>query len=803
MEEHIAHIREDKLIQTCTEHCRNVALIAGELLKTSGLYNTAYLSGLLHDMGKFHDNFDCYIKSASAGEKYTGERVIHTFTGVSFILRNYHNGDGMRKLTAEIIALAIGSHHGLFDIYHETDDFNAFKHRIEKQPDYDNAATAAFFDECASREEIDYLFNESVKEITAFCGKLGSICTKPESAGKCDFYLGLLSRLILSAVIEGDRRDTADFMNNESHAYSSVCDWNDEIRTFESVLNNFPAETDIQKVRRSFSDACAVFAEEPGGIYRLDLPTGGGKTLSSLRYALDHARAYGKRRIFYVAPLLTILEQNSGIIKSVLPPAEDILLHYSNVTEEQFNNDDMLDDRELLQDSWESRIIITTLVQLLQTMFSGRMSSVRRFSALSNSVIIFDEIQSLPVKVYSMFNLAVNFLSRCCGTTVILCSATLPLFDKVDAYRMIVSDKQMVPEKLIEGTKQIFKRTHIKKWKEEVSIDEIPDIIIDRLRLDNSILVVCNKKDQAARIFNSLRESLSGKDVLLFHLSAGMCPRHRRDTLGELTDALKKEKKLVCISTQVIEAGIDISFSCVFRFAAGIDNIIQSAGRCNRNGNDSNPHDVFILKIAGEQLRGLTEIEQSKSAVLNLLDEFESMPSEFDDDLSSPASIEYYYNILFSLVDKKARDYPNPKESGGSTLLSYLSSNKEIMQNGVIRNNAGEYIYKQAFSTAGSLFSVFDDKQTTVLVPYNEEARDIIAALFSTEGYFNNRIRYILSRTKDYSVSLFKPTFDKLLRIGAIELVPGIGIPCLQENYYDDRTGVSLEETKCSSTLIL
>jgi len=778
-----------------------VAKLAGELLKTSGLYTTAFLSGLLHDMGKFHDNFERYIKCVSSGGEYRGERVIHTFTGVSFILRTYHNGDNMRKLTAETISLTIGSHHGLFDIYHDTDNFNAFRHRLEKQPDYDRVAIENFFRECVPREEIEKLFNESVKEITEFCGKIYKVCTKPEPQGKCDFYLGLLSRLVLSAVIEGDRRDTADFMNNESHIVATSVNWHDEIGSLDRLLENFQSQTDIQKARRSFSDACNKFANEPSDIYRLDLPTGGGKTLSSIRYALTHAQAYGKRRIFYVAPLLTILEQNASIIKNALPPDEDILLHYSNLTEDSFNND-MLDDRELLLDSWESKIIITTLVQMLQTMFSGKMSSIRRFNALSNSVIIFDEIQSLPMKVYSMFNLAVNFLSKCCEATIILCSATLPLFDKADIYPMIVSNKQMIPQELIEESKQIFKRTDIKKWEKELSIDKIPDIVINRLNVDKSILVVCNKKNQAAQIFNSLRESLSEGDVLLFHLSAGMCPKHRKDTIRDLTDALATGKKLICISTQVIEAGIDISFSCVFRFAAGIDSVIQSAGRCNRNGNEKTPHDVFILKIEGEQLRGLKEIEQSRSAVLNLLDEFERAPAEFENDLSSLSSINYYYDVLLSCIDKKIQDYPNPKERGGPTLMSYLSSNKEIMQNGVIRNY-NDYYYKQAFNTAGSLFSVFDDNQTTVLVPYNEEARDIIASLFESVSYCNTKMKDIFSKSKDYSVSLFNPTFEKLKKMGAIKLVPEIEIPCLLENYYDDKTGVSLEETTCSNTLIL
>lgn len=792
----IAHIREDGTEQTCQEHAFNTAQTAAALLAATGLEKTAYLSGLLHDMGKFHSDFTNYIKAAAAGEEYKGKKVIHTFTGVSFILSNYHNENPFRKLTAETIALAIGSHHGLFDIYHGLNSFNAFRHRLEKQPGYDKTAIDNFFTECATKTDIDNLFADSVKEIQAFAVKLKPLCDKKD---KYDFYLGLLSRLILSAVVEGDRRDTASFMSVENRVYIPETDWKNEIISLNTMLDSFPSITDIQKARRAFSDACFDFAEEPGDIYRLDLPTGGGKTLSSLRYALNHAQKHQKRRIFYVAPLLTILEQNAKVIKNALPPDADTLLHYSNIVDEE-NDGDMLDKRELLQESWESKIVITTLVQMLQTMFSGKMSSVRRFNALSNSVIIFDEIQSLPMRTYSMFNLTVNFLAKCCGATVILCSATLPIFDSVETYKMSISPKQMIPQTLLDSTKKIFKRTDIKKWNDKLKINEVPDIIAGRLETDDSILLVCNKKNQASDIYHALQPELSGKNVELYHLSAGMCPKHRRDTLSALTEALKHNRKVICVSTQVIEAGVDISFDCVLRFAAGMDSVVQSAGRCNRNGKDSNPHDVYILDIEGERLTGLKEIEQGKTAVLELLDCYMRNPQRFDYELSSLQAINTYFENLYKLIDRNIQDFPNPEEENGPTLVSLLSTNSLIATSGIIDT---DYMYAQSFATAGKLFTVFDDNQKSIIVPYNKEAENIIASLWSENAKFKLSLRSILQSAKDYTVSIFTPTYESLVKKGAIILSPDLKIPCLLDSYYDTQTGVSSKETICSDTLIL
>jgi len=797
---YIAHIRDGKNIQTCNDHCKNTATYAFHLLKPVRLSKVGYLAGLLHDMGKYSDEFQEYIKKVSKGDLYKGPKVIHTFTGLSFILNKFHSQDFYKKLTSEIIAIAIGAHHGLFDIYREDKDYNAFLYKIQKQPLYDKKAIENFFKECTAEDEIEKLFKEANEEVKDFYESMASDLASDKTPNTTAyFYLSHIARLVLSAVVEGDRRDTASFMLNKPYDLKYTIEWDTDIISLENSLSKFPCITEIQKARKAFSDACKDFAQEKAGIYRLDLPTGGGKTLSSIRFALNHASIHKKRRIFYVAPLLTILDQNAKVIKETIPTEEDILLHYSNITEET-KTEENLDDKELFLESWENKIIITSLVQMLQTMFSGKMSSVRRFHTLTNSIIIFDEIQSLPIKIYSMFNLVLNFLTSRCNSTVILCSATLPSFETVK-YPMHISNKTIISKELLAKTKNTFKRTQIKKLKEEIKLDEFPSIVLNELKNSNSILVVCNTKKEAATIFNVIKEKT---DAMLFHLSAGMCPKHRKEMLNKLDEALSRDDKLICVSTQVIEAGIDISFSTVFRFAAGIDNVVQSAGRCNRNGNDKKAHNVYIVKIIDEQLLGLNEIQRDKESLYNLLNQFDKSPSEYDNDLASLSAITYYYKILYSSLKEDAQDYPNPNGANAPTLLSYLAGGDQVFQITSQRDRFSDYIYFQFFDTAGLLFSVFDNAQKTIIVPYNDEARDIIAMLQTQKAINDFSYREtLLTKAKNYSVTIFNFSFDVLCKNKAIVNIDQLGIYCLSEEYYDDYLGISTKEVKECDTLMM
>jgi CRISPR-associated endonuclease/helicase Cas3 len=398
----------------------------------------------VHDCGKFKDEFARYLQDPNG----IRGSVNHTFAGCRLLLERYHGQteEPFRKLSAELLALAVGSHHGLFDCVGE-DKQSGFSHRMTKKEIGYEESVRNFLSECASKAELDDLFRRATEELTAVFERIAG-----EDGQEVFFRTGLLARLLLSALIEADRRDTAEFMGNlppksepeDLHAF-----WTPYLNRVEEKLDHFPADTPICLARREISDRCRAFAENPGGIYQLNIPTGGGKTLTSLRYALAHAAKWGKKRLIFTSPLLSILEQNAAVLRSFLDDDSIILEHHSNVIRTEESGE--LDHRELAVESWDAPVIITTLVQLLNTLFDGKTTAIRRFQGLCRSVIVIDEVQTVPAHMLSLFNLAVDFLVKVCGATVVLCSATQPCLERTEhpllgqyaAWRMRVAQKRL------------------------------------------------------------------------------------------------------------------------------------------------------------------------------------------------------------------------------------------------------------------------------------------------------------------------------------------------------------------------
>ena len=778
----IAHISGNE-IQTCNEHSVNTAKYASGGLKKVSLSETAYLAGLLHDCGKYTQEFSDYIFASSKGEE-PSKRIIHSFAGVNYLLKRYHvdQNDWTGYLTAELVSYAIGSHHGLFDCIDEKHE-NGFTHRMDKQPDYEEEAIGNFHRfGPESEEKIDLHFEKAKNEIGEAVGKIVKI--KQDNSTVC-FYLGMLSRLITSSLIDADRRDTSEFMSGTDRILRLKADselWKKCLNNLEKKLDSFPSESIIQKARREMSDYCCSFGEEPCGIYRLNIPTGGGKTLSSLRYALRHCEKYGKKRIFYVAPLISILEQNSKVISNAIGDASIVLEHHSNIVHDIDDDSENRLRYDLLAETWDSPIIVTTLVQLLDSMFSDSTSCVRRFHALCDSVLIIDEVQSVPDNMLTLFNLTLNFLSGICNTTVILCSATQPCLEKLK-YRLDVSEKSIIPKDRHEEYHNIFRRTYFKK--QECNINEIPFIIRGLLESVSNVLVVCNTKSESVSVFRNIRESEDFHDCNLFHLSASMCMKHRHVVLEKMYDALRRNERLVCVSTQVIEAGVDISFESVIRFSAGIENIIQSAGRCNRNGESDSLMPVVIAECPDEKLGNMKSISIRKVATEELLADFSRSADEYNGDLSSDKAVGFYYRKLYAAREKDFFDYP---VKGKPSIYELLSENKSYSDNG---QEAAEYHLRQAFKSAGMEFNVFDDGSETIIVPYDEEGREIIALLFGEKAKYDLvYVSKLIERSKKYCVSVYRNLLERLTAEGAIISACDGKLLILKDGWYDNDVGL-------------
>lgn len=787
---HIRKVDDKKYVQTVEEHCRGVAEIAAELLRDIGLEKTAYLAGIIHDLGKFSENFKNYIEKAADGEKVQRGSVNHTFAGVRFLLEKHSDEQlsGFSDIVLEILAYAVGAHHGLFDCVDDNNN-NGFTKRIQKEGiDYLNAAQE-FLKICCSEQDIEDLLKQSEKECLPVFNEIEKFADNADAKiqnTQITFYIGFLARLILSAIIEADRSDTAQFMNGYSEkTVKNISEiWINCIKNVEQKLSTMPLDKPINKTRAQISALCAEAGNLESGIYRLNLPTGAGKTLTSLRYALHHALAHNKKRIIFTMPLLSIIEQNAGIIHDYIGNEELILEHHSNIVETDEN--DELDKRELLVESWDVPIIITTMVQLLNTLFAGKTSNIRRMQALCNSIIVIDEVQTVPDKMLSLFNLALNFLAKICNTTIILCSATQPCFEKT-MYPLDKSVKDLIT--LTKEQETVFKRVRL-EYKGEMDCEELADFAAGILEENNSLLLVCNTKNEAAVMFNLLCSKL--KDVKAFHISAGMCTAHRKETIKEMQEALEnKQQKVLCVSTQVIEAGVDVSFARVIRLLAGMDNIVQATGRENRNREFDGLAPGYIVRLKGEFLKGLSEIEDAKNAAADLLVKYKNNPQIYDDDLMSAKAVNEYYKSLYENVKSGYHDFYI--ESVRDSILNLMSCNGNVDSGKIPEYN--KYFMHQALKTAGGLFTVFDESSIDIIVPYNR-GKEIIQEVFAVGDKDYEKLKAILKEAKLYTVSLFKYQKIKLEEQGALIFVSNAGVYILQDGYYDELTGLNLNQSE-------
>jgi CRISPR-associated endonuclease/helicase Cas3 len=797
---HIKYIENKKIVQTVFEHSHNTAKYASEALKSCCFENTGYLAGLLHDMGKYTEEYSRYIEKAAKGENVIRGSVNHTFAGVIYMFENYHNDTDSPfiKITCEIIAYAIGAHHGLFDCIDENGK-DGFNHRVskdKKELSYEEALTN-FMKYCSNEKELNDWFERAKKEIELFHSKLKVIY---KNKAEANYTYGILSKLILSALIEADRRDTLEFYSGsliDSCKFETHAIWKDKLAHLEKELAKFTADTDINIARKYISDRCKEFSDNPTGIYKLNVPTGGGKTLSTLRYALAHSEKYNKRRIFFVIPLLSVIEQNARVIRDYINDDNLILEHHSNVVIDDENTDE-LSKYELLTDTWNSPIIITTLVQFLYTLFDKKSSSIRRIQALTNSVIIIDEIQSLPLRMTYLMNMTLNFLAKFCKTTIILSSATQPSFEKIKYYPLQFNNPPDMVRLSDEAMQKAFKRTKIINSCRlgGYSVDDLAKYTYDISTTTKSILVICNTKKAAKSLYEQLAllkmETLS--DYTLYHLSTSMCMEHRKTALRDIKNDLAKNNHIICVSTQLVEAGIDFSFECVLRYIAGLDNLTQAAGRCNRNGEFGKICNVYLVNIKDENLSHLSEIKNAKEIMEEFIYKYEKNQSMYGNDVLSNFSIETYYEILFSrLEDKNALKYPVNKVN--SSIFEMLSLNSDF-SNRLPDNVVYDKILMQAFKTAADNFTVFDNNTTDIIVPYNKTGKDIISELYSEKAKYDFiYLKKLISDAKPYTVSVFDYQLRKLVDIGAVTCLPDKPFITLNSDFYNKNTGLDMEET--------
>lgn len=750
MENSIAHINSDKEIQSVETHCKNVANYAKQEASSLHLANTLYLTGLLHDIGKFSDDFKEYIIAANNDPNSVKRgSVNHSSAGAYFINSIKLNESGYSKLSKQVISYAIISHHGLSDCI-TPEGLDAYSKRLELKEKKSFKSVKEATNEFLSREEIQNYFQLANNEITEISNHLFSMSKEMSSSKKniFSYLLGCLERLVLSILIDSDRRDTAEFM--EKTEYHRLT--NDELSAlwlqydnrFKEFTSSFKQDTYINVLRNEISNIAYKSAFRGDGIYRLTVPTGGGKTLTSLRYAITLAKETNKQHIIYVAPYLSILEQNAMVFEDVLRDKDNVLEHHSDMIIDE-EDQERLNKYELLCEDWSSPVILTTMVQFLNVLFSGKSKDIRRMHQLKNSVIIIDEAQSIPIKTINMFNGMVDFLNKFCHTTFVMCTATQPLFDITGCKMLYSQNADIIPNYNDYFNK--FKRVEIQNAivKGSYSTEEFVDFIIDKL--DRNILIIVNTKNAVKMIYDELnKRGLNEYHVI--QLTTYMCAAHRIDTINALKKMLHTEK-VISISTQLIEAGVDISFQCVVRSLTGIDSLAQAAGRCNRNA-EMELGKVYLVNYKDENTSRMEEIDLAKNSTMLVLDKFKG-------DILSDNMIRKYYEQFFGTQCSKM-DFTI---KGNPSLFEMLSNNKTFKEDYQGRfDKPYPYILAQAFKTAGNYFEVIPNQNVIgIIVPYKDAKTDI-EALKNAKQLSDQK--KILKRLQRYTVNVFNT--DKLLK---------------------------------------
>jgi CRISPR-associated endonuclease/helicase Cas3 len=757
------------------------------------------LLGLLHDLGKYSFKYQCYIKSAvgllcPGDKKYVDPRsykgkIDHSTAGAQWINEASRDAIKINKLTSEIVALCVVSHHsGLIDVFDIAGE-DKFSARLNKD------FTLTHY--CEAQEKIDHSISDRINELIKSENKNNQLkkliirIHELFSGSIRSFSKALLVRFLFSSLVDADRLSTADFENPEDarlRYLGNYPDWQELIDCFEQI--SFEIRNEVDQKRCEISSSCRQRASDKQGLYYLTVPTGGGKTFSSLRFALHHAKQHKLDRIIYVIPYTSIIDQNASEVAKIFDgiSKEIVLEHHSNLVPEK----DTYRNR-ILSENWDAPIVFTTSVQLLETFFGGGTRSVRRMHQLAKSVIIFDEIQTLPIKTVHMFNNAINFLTNLCSSTVVFCTATQPLLHGVDPVKGAVtySDAMEIVEypPLFDALKRVHVQDCLKKggWTEKKLAERVKALLHDK----GSVLVVINTKPSARRLYESCKDL--SKNV--FHLSTNMCPKHRKTILDQVIDCLdpSNPKPVICISTQLIEAGVDVDFGAVIRCLAGLDSIAQTAGRCNRNGRQEGLGIVQIVNLQNENLDRLPEIKTAQDVTLRIFDEYKKNPAGFDKDRIGYKAMKRFYKYYFY---KRAHEmsYPVSRKKLGrdDNLLSLLSTNQQSVDEYKRQHGSPSLYMRQSFKTAGKYFRVIDAPTEAIIIPYNKDAESIIAKLSVKLSLKEERS--LLKTAQQYSVNIFPYMMKKLREENALfQTYEESEIWYLHAQYYSKDFGVSLE----------
>jgi CRISPR-associated endonuclease/helicase Cas3 len=557
------------------------------------------------------------------------------------------------------------------------------------------------------------------------------------------FQASLFIRMLYSCLVDADFLDTEEFMEpsrtKQRGGFPNLAELHNRLDKY--LADKTYTQSPMNVVRNQVLRECRNAALQEQGLFSLTVPTGGGKTISSLAFALDHAKRHNLERIVYVIPYTSIIEQNAEVFREALG-TDAVIEHHSNFDTNKIHDTDLITRIGVASENWDAPIIVTTNVQFFESLFAHRSSKCRKLHNLARSVVVLDEAQMLPVSLLQPCLAALRELVQNYYTTVVLCTATQPAFSKhqgfpdgLDGVTEIMTDPLALHSSM--------KRVRISVLSKTVDKVELADIM---LRYNKTMCIV-NTRAAARQLY----EEISKQDPTAKHLSARMCPAHRSKVFDEIRRMLTSDTLCRVVSTQLVEAGVDIDFPTVFREMAGLDSIAQAAGRCNREGNLT-LGEMFVF-----------EPKEATSFVFRrAADIAREIIRQHGDDLLSPVPIEKFFRHL------------------------YWCAGKELdLKKILARCEEGKAQLEFPFPDIADDFRIIETVMQPVIICWDKCAERCITKL--RRGVITRDLIRTLQR---YTVQIYKHELAGLDAAGALELIDDTFLVLIQQKLYSDKLGL-------------
>lgn len=703
------------------DHLHSTGELAYEFSEKFCSGNVGKTLGILHDLGKGRDEWQTYFRRKSGYDQagYSEEKggtVEHSIYGAKYATQEF-------PVLGKILAYCIAGHHpGLPDWSSADSGKASLKYRLSKYIDLNSI-------------DRDLILNLKIPDLIG-----------PPWKFEKQLDLSLWIRMLFSSLVDADFLDTESYMNPEKTVLrknnANLSDLLDNFNRYMEGKEQNSKDTPLNRIRREVRRRCVDSASQQMGVFSLTVPTGGGKTLSSLAFALNHAVKYNLERIIYVIPYTSIIEQNADVFRKAIGE-ENVIEHHSNLAEEKEN-----DRTKLASENWDAPVVVTTSVQFFESLFSSKPSRCRKLHNIVNSVVVLDEAQMLPVNYLEPILKTMKLLVKRYHVSIVLSTATQPALKEHNIAGIEFPGFEKITEIMGDEVSELYdKLTRVKVHMPENFETPKPwnELAEELVQYPQVLCIVSDRK--------SCRELHSLMPDGTFHLSALMCGAHRSRKIKEIKEKLEKGEQVRVISTQLVEAGVDIDFPVVYRAMAGLDSIAQAAGRCNREGKNESGN---LVVFNGPRMVPAGILRKAENTLRNILPEIKP-------NIIGPASFERFFTELYWKA--------NSLDSEG--IVELLSNNSNI-----------------SFKTASSKFKLIDDTiQKTILVRYDDKSEELIEDLRSYDNH-----RTLMRKLQRYTVTIYNKEFENLVGKGVIEEVKE-GIYALSSRFnYSDEVGLLIDE---------